>query len=988
MPIGSGEGRFQIKKQRKVCMDHAKERMLYEKLHRAAEAIASGIYKKAAPLAAVYALSPEPVPFALRETLSYRPIAEGEVWSERLWDCAWFRLTGTAPAGVAPSDLYLGIDIEGEGCLFGADGSPVRGITNVSSEFDRNLGFPGKRYVPFADGTFPTDPVDVWMEAGNNDLFGNFCGGRVRMLGIYVCNVALRALYYDYKFLLDLASALPEEEPFREKIVCALEQVAVNVSGSASPEKAERFRALLRPLLAWKGAEKRPLTLYAVGHSHLDLAWLWPLRETHRKAGRTFATALANLAAYPGYVYGASQPQQFEWVKKEYPALFARIKEAVKEGRFELQGGMWVEADTNVTGGESLIRQFYYGKKFWKEEFGKDVDILWLPDVFGFSGALPQIMRGCGCDKFLTIKISWNMVNKFPFHSFRWKGIDGSEVLVHMPPEGTYNSSASPKAVLWAAKEYAERGVSDYALMLYGIGDGGGGPGREHIEYLTREADIYGLPPVRSAPAAEFFAKLETERARLPEYRGEMYLERHQGTYTSQARNKRYNRMAEAALAEAEFVFAQRGVKDGCKRLEAIWKEVLLYQFHDIVPGSSIRRVYEETEVRYEALLREIEEQVRQALAGAGTQPCALNAAPYARREYVRQGETWYCVEAAPYSAAALVPAQGKGSCRAEGRTVENDLLRAEFDETGALVSLLDKRNGRRALSRGNELRVYEDDFDAWDFYMGYTAAESERFEAVSILPFNEGFRAGLRIAYRYGASSLRQEISLSEGDGALRFACEADWQETKKMLRADFYPDVYADEVTCDIQFGNIRRTMRENNSHEWAQYEICAHKWADVSERGYGVALLNDCKYGLRAKNGLLSLDLLRSQMRPCKDQDKGKQVFTYALFPHAGDVHEGGVAKAAYALNRPLRLFTGAPFAALACTDNEHAVIEGIKPAYGGKGIAVRIYNDLPVRIEARLHCKGEAFAANMLEEDAKPCKKELSFAPYEIKTVLIR
>ena len=970
-------------------MDPAKLRLLYEKLATASDEIASGIYKKVAPLKAVYALSSEPVPFAQRTALSYRPIEEGQVWSERVWDCAWFRLTGAAPAGYDPADLCLGIDIEGEGCLFGADGSPVRGITNVSSDFDRSLGFPGKRYVPFSDGTFPCDPVDVWMEAGNNDLFGNFRGGKVQMLGIYACDRALRDLYYDYKFLHSLAAELPDGEPFKSKLLAVLERVAVNVTGSASPEKIARFRAEMRPYLAWKGAEHRPLRLYAVGHSHLDLAWLWPLRETRRKAGRTFSTALANMAAYPSYVYGASQPQQFAWVKEDYPSLYARIKEAVKGGRFELQGGMWVEADTNVTGGESLIRQFYYGKKFWREEFGKDTDILWLPDVFGFSGNLPQIMRGCGCDKFLTIKISWNMVNKFPFHSFRWKGIDGSEVLVHMPPEGTYNSSGSPKAVLCAAREYAERDVSDCALMLYGIGDGGGGPGREHLEYLAREADVYGMPTVTCAPAADFFKQLGTERERLPEYCGEMYLERHQGTYTSQAHNKRYNRKAEFALSEAEFAFALRGVTDGCARLEEAWKEVLLYQFHDIVPGSSIRRVYDETEERYKELLRGVEEQTVQTLEQPEGELCALNASSFAREEYVRSEGKWFRASAAPYSMAKLAPAAGQGSCRAEGRTIENALLRAVFDETGALTELHDKKNGRRALSCGNILRVYEDSFNAWDFYMGYTAAESERFVPVSCEAFNEGFRAGLRFEYRYGASVLRQEVSLCEGSAVLRFDTDVDWQETKKMLRADFYPEVYADEVTCDIQFGSLKRTMKENNSHEWAQYEICAHKWADMSERGYGVALLNDCKYGLRAKKGLLSLDLLRSQTYPCADQDKGAHTFTYALYPHAGDAYAGGVAKEAYALNRPLRILHGTPAPSLVSASSEHAVIETVKPAYDGSGVVARIYNDLPERLTAQLDCDGEqVFLTDMLENHPVPHGKTLEFTPFEVKTVLIR
>ena len=508
-------------------MNPVTDKLLKEKLRQGAATLKNGIYANAGggALAITFAVTKEPVAFADKDTLAFAPIAVGERWSTELWDCAWFRITGRAECR---DTVYLALDVEGEGCVYDTNGVPVRGITNVSSDFDRSLGFPGKRYVPVTEcmpngGT----ELDIWVDAANNDLFGSVHAGIVKECDLVVCDVERRNLFYDYTFLHNLAESVPETDPLHYTLCYALEQVAVRAASEMSAQTVAACREILRPHLQRKNIPDPLLAFYAVGHSHMDLAWKWPLRETRRKAIRTFSTAIANMKNYPDYIYGASQPQQFAWVKEDCPVLFEKLRQAVKEGRLELQGGMWVEADTNLPSGEALVRQFLYGKKFWREEFGADTDTLWLPDVFGFSGALPQIMRGCGCENFLTIKLSWNMVNEFPHHSFRWQGIDGSEVLVHMPPEGTYNSSATPKALRYAAGNYAERGRSRNAMMLYGIGDGGGGPGREHLEYVAREKDICGVPNVQCAPSSAFFAALRAEQDKLPVYKGEICLERH-----------------------------------------------------------------------------------------------------------------------------------------------------------------------------------------------------------------------------------------------------------------------------------------------------------------------------------------------------------------------------------------------------------------------------------------------------------------------------
>lgn len=964
------------------------DKLMKEKLQCAKCVLRDFVYERLSELELSYAVTEEPVPFGDRLTLDYRPIGEGDVWSDRTWDCGWFRITGKLPEVPAGRALYFAFDFEGEGCIFDQNGTPLRGITNVSSEFDRELGFPGKRYVKVSELVGGED-VDLWIETGNNDLFGNLRSGKVKKCSIVSCDEERRSLFYDYSFLLNLAESVPEEDPLHYTLVYALEKVALLGAIKMSAETVAQCRKILEPHLKRKNIADPLLTFYAVGHSHLDLAWLWPLRETRRKAGRTFATALANLKEYPKYIYGASQPQQFEWVKNDYPALYDKIKEAVKEGRFEVQGGMWVEADTNVTGGESLVRQFLYGTRFWKEEFGKEVETLWLPDVFGFSGALPQIMRGCGCQNFLTIKLSWNMVNEFPYHSFKWQGIDGSEVLAHMPPEGTYNSSASPKALRSAAGNYSQRGLSKNALMLYGIGDGGGGPGREHLEYIAREGDVCGVPNVVSATGETFFKQLRKEADLLPTYKGEIYLERHQGTYTSQSDNKFFNRKLENLLAAYEFAQVATGNRTP-RETEQIWKEVLLYQFHDILPGSSIKRVYDESVARYRALDRQVTELLNGAFFGTGSELCAVNATSFERSEYVLVNGTWYLANVKPYAVAKLVEAEKTFGVYSDEHTVGNDLVELKIADDGTMVSLIDKKTGREALGKpSGGFPVFDDAGNAWDFYYGYRRGNTERFERTGVSPFVDGAQAGVKIVYRYNLSTIEQTVSVTEGSPLVRVDLRIDWQETEKMLRTDIYPAVETDEVTCDIQWGNVKRSMLDNNSEQTAQYEVCAHKWVDMSSLSYGVAVINNGKYGYSCKNGCISIDLLRSQKYPCVDQDKGEHGFSYALYVHEGNIYDSDVAAYAYAFNRPLAAVQASPISPLVSTDNPHAVIETVKPAEDGDGYIVRLYNDRPDTQTARLSARGNSMElTDMLERKISSTDGNLILRGYEIVTVRIK
>ncbi len=441
-------------------------------LRQVCEKIQKAIYVPVAELAATAWITSEPVSFEERCTGQEKKIVLEEKWGN-LWDCAWFNFTGEVPRDVVDKKVVLLIDVSGEGCIFDEQGCPVRGLTNGSSVFDRSLGEPGKRVVQFLDKSEGGEKVDLWMDAGCNDLFGTLqYNGILKEAHIATCNQEMRQLYYDFAVLYELMENLSEEEARYHSILYTLNDAA-KVMRNYTIEEAKKARTILEPELAKNGGDPS-LTISAIGHAHIDLAWLWPIRETIRKGARTFSTVLELMDRYPDYVFGASQPQLYQWMKDRYPLLYDKIKERIAEGRWEAQGAMWVEADTNISGGEALVRQCLYGKRFFRNEFDKDMKVLWLPDVFGYTGSLPQILKKSGVDYFMTIKLSWSEHNRFPHHTFHWQGIDGTKILAHMPPEGTYNSAASPKSIKKAEKDFLDKGISDQCLMLFGIGDGGG----------------------------------------------------------------------------------------------------------------------------------------------------------------------------------------------------------------------------------------------------------------------------------------------------------------------------------------------------------------------------------------------------------------------------------------------------------------------------------------------------------------------------------
>jgi alpha-mannosidase len=975
-------------------------------------------------------VTPEPVPYAARQSGQHTVLSIGQSWG-KLWDCAWFHFTGIVPESAAGKAVALLIDISGDACIVDDEGCPVLGLTTVSSEFDLRLGRPGKRVVPLSDHAVGDEVIDLWADAGCNDLFGKYQdSGSLKEAHIALYNEEMYRLYHDFEVLYELMGQLPQEKARYHRILFALHSAA-NELVEYSAEEAQRARALLAEELAKTGGTPS-LRISAIGHAHIDLAWLWPLRETIRKGARSFATVLALMERYPDYVFGASQPQLYQWMKDFYPQLYKKIKAKIVEGRWETQGAMWIEPDTNLSGGEALVRQLLYGKRFFREEFGTDPKMLWLPDVFGYTAALPQILKKAGVDYFLTIKLSWNTVNIFPHHTFFWQGIDGTRILAHMPPEGTYNSSAAPGAIVAAEKTYADKAVSEHCALLFGIGDGGGGPGTEHLERLAREKNLDGLVPVVQEPMETFFQRLSQEAtSQYKTWTGELYLEKHQGTYTTQARSKRYNRKIELALRELELVATLAHLVTEyhypTQELDVIWKEVLLYQFHDILPGSSIKRVYDESLVRYQQISEQIEHLSRQAQQvlmhqNQRSAVTVFNSLSWERREWLRVEDIWYYVTIPSMGYAVIdstesvkanhpgpvetSTAQQRAKLTASPEMLENDRLRIQFTPDGAISSIFDKAHRREVLSPGtlaNRLALYHDEGDAWDFPIHYDERPPHYFKLVEATARIDGPQATVEQQYHFGQSTLRQQIVLLEGSSRIDFVTSIDWREQNKMLRTSFPVAIAASEATSDIQFGSIKRPTHRNTSWDMARYEICAHKWVDLSQGDYGVALLNDSKYGHKILENVLDLNLLRSPGYPDPQADRACHEFTYALYPHAGNHIIGKVLQAGYELNVPLRVVAGkpnsdvvVPGAAFAQVDAENVIIETVKKAEEGDDIILRLYEATGATIRTTLTLSvnlGTVWKTNLLEEleEKLPTGQntvELSLQPFEILTLRVQ
>ena len=869
----------------------------------------------------------------------------------------------------------------------------------------------------------------------------------------------IEGLYWDLQVPLQAFPRLETESRSRMDLERVMND-AINLLDLRTPyspafeQSVHEARAYLQKHLYEELGGHDDVIATCIGHTHIDVAWWWTVAQTREKVARSFATVLKLMDEYPHYRFMSSQPQLYLFLKERYPELYARVKERVREGRWEPEGGMWVEADCNLTSGESLVRQFLHGKRFFRDEFGVENRILWLPDVFGYSGALPQIMKECGIEYFMTTKLAWNQFNKVPYDTFRWRGIDGSEILTHLITTlgvgqdekksffTTYNGMLHPDALIGGWKRYQNKDINNDILVSYGYGDGGGGPTRAMLETSDRmEHGVTGLPRVRQAFSRTYFDELRQRvehNRRLPLWEGELYFEYHRGTYTSMARNKRSNRNAELHMMDLELlsVLASGLLPYPADETDRLWKGMLINQFHDILPGSSIHEVYEVTKKEYAAMeetIVRLEQERMAALCAPGDGLTVFNTKGFAGDEIVPLGET--DVQALLDEAGTLYPVQhtekgafvslkdlpAKGWRTYQTRTeavsapspftlsddrhLETPYYTVELDENGLFARLYDKENRRDVFKpgqKGNLMRMYEDKpiyYDNWDIDIYYTekswdVTDLQRLEWEEIGPVC----AVLKLERKVSNSLIRQTIRFYADSRRIDFETWVDWHEHQHLLKVHFPVDVHTDEATFDIQFGNLKRKITQNTSWDVARFESCGQKWMDLSEGHYGVSLLNDCKYGHSALDGSMALTLIKSGIEPNPTTDQEEHFFTYALLPHAGDWRNGTVREA-YCLNQPALSFRGGKAGSeysLASVGAPNVVLETIKQAEDGDGWIVRLYECDNARTETFLRWNRPAVSVeecNCIEEKKADASFEnggISFTilPYEIKTFRIR
>ena len=868
----------------------------------------------------------------------------------------------------------------------------------------------------------------------------------------------IEKLYYDLWVPLSAFSRMDEDDKTRRDIENILNNT-VNLLDLRMPY-SEAFYASLQEAsdyidkaLYSEMAGYSDVIATCIGHTHIDVAWWWTVAQTREKVGRSFATVLKLMEEYPNYKFMSSQPQLYYFLKERYPELYAQVKERIREKRWEPEGGMWVEADCNLTSGESLVRQFIHGKRFFLEEFGLDNRVLWLPDVFGYSGALPQIMKKCGIDYFMTTKLAWNQFNKVPYDTMRWRGIDGTEVLTHLittlgvnqPIKDfftTYNGILHPDAIMGGWMRYQNKDINNDILVSYGYGDGGGGPTREMLETSKRmEKGIKGIPKVRQEFSRKYFEELEErvkDNRRLPVWEGEFYFEYHRGTYTSMARNKRSNRKSELGLMDLELlsVLAEEKLPYPAEELDAMWKTVLLNQFHDILPGSSIREVYEVTKKEYEqiAVQREALSQERmEILADGGDGITIFNTIGMERSDVAMLGDMdvnaladedgeIYPVQKTLEGAIAYVenlPSKGYRTFKklkagkpvempfalTDDNHLETPYYRIALDENGLFTSIFDKENDREVLKEGeraNLMRMYEDKpiyYDNWDIDIYYT----EKFWDVDMLEAMEWtelgpVRATLELTRRISNSQISQKIHFYAKSRRIDFETYVDWREHQHLLKVHFPVDVHTDEATFDIQFGNLTRKVHQNTSWDKARFESCGQKWMDLSEGHYGVSLLNDCKYGHSVKDSNMALTLIKSGIEPNPMTDYEEHFFTYALYPHAEGWRAAGTVREAYMLNQPLLAVekgTEAGEYSFASVDQDNVILETVKAAEDGNGIILRLYESENAKTKACLTVNRDfekAYICNLLEQTETEAtvsgnRIQIPVKPYEIVTVRV-
>ena len=991
--------------------------------------------------------------------LTWTPVASGRRWGDSFMS-AWFRGRVAIPEAVDGAKVYISAQTGGSESLFLVDGIH-RGVFDVNHpvrllSLEARAGDEHEIYLEaYAGHTFPgTQPFDepLAVAGGAHQDSGVAITRDCRVFGgveLVVEREDVSAFVFELRTLRQLVNSLDENSLRRGRIQSAFQQVYSLVYAKPAEVDEETWRAslaaarqVMQPLLAQKNGPTTP-RFGIVGHSHIDTAWLWPLKETWRKLARTFSSILSLMDEYPEFRFTSSAAYHMDVVRSLYPEIFARIRERVKEGRWEINGAMWVEPDCNIPSGESFVRQCLLGQRATREMFGVTSDTLWQPDVFGYSAALPQILQGSGVRYFCTTKLGWNDTNHFPYDTFVWQGIDGTSVISHF---NLIHCWPDPETLIGAWKGVQHKDIQDRRLMTFGYGDGGGGPQAEMIEMGRLARDIEGSPKAEYQTITEFMDGVRDDVKGLPKWVGELYLELHRGTLTSIAPIKRYNRKCEFALRDAEFASTLAALKFGAaypgEALLEAWKKLLLNQFHDILPGSSIAEVNDEAVSTFAECLAEAE-QLRDtgllALAGASAAARADAAVLTNSLSWERSGEMELtCLPAGLVPVGDGVTAQsfddvdGRTSAAVAGLTlpamgyrivplaaadlggassftvtenaVETPHARVRFDGAGRIVSFFDKPSRRELVSPGGAFNTFllgEDVPAAWDNWdidrdQRYKLKPQDRLISRAVV--SDGpLQLRIRQQYEIGrASVLTQDIVFHSGSPRVDFDTVVDWKEKYQFLKTGFTLDVLADTARHEIQFGHVTRSTHDNTSYDRAQFDVCAHKWTDISENGFGVTFLNDSKYACTIKDGEYRLSLLKSGRHPDPRGGEGRHRFAYAFLPHQGGFSVETVVRPAYEFNLPpaVSAASRAPEEfSLLHVDAPNVIVESVKWVEDGDGFIVRLYEAGRTGTHARISFGVPVTSVsetNLLEED--PAELDLVdgvvglyMRPFEIKTL---
>lgn len=996
----------------------------------------------------------------------------GDTWACRDALTRWFSAEFVLPEGYDGEDAVLELEVGGEAIV------SVNGVIKsaLTSFLYPNQVTRTRVYLPGGLRAGERVRLDIeahmnymefakYRDQGETEIVYTF-----RRADLVLVDRAVEAFYFDVKTALDTVRVLksPVEELVRTNVnlnhefKCLLESmnkdsyvchkirdaVLRSLTAVELDDGREAFAAsvrlagnILREKLAQIPSNAHALIKF-VGQAHIDTAWRWPIKETVRKCAKTMSNVLDLMDRYEDFIFAFSQPQLFEYTKEYYPELFERIREKVKSGQFELVGNAWVEMDANIPSGESLVRQLLYGKQFYEKEFGKSSVVFWMPDVFGYSWALPQIMVRSGIKYFYTSKLVSNDTNNFPHSLFNWQGIDGTKILSYVQ-KLNYNGIYDPTHVETIYNRFDEKDQTEHLLMTYGYGDGGGGPSYQMLETGRRLKEFPGLQKTEMNTAVSFFEEVAPIKEELPVWNDEMYYEFHRGTYTSQAMTKKNNRRAEFAVRQAELLSALAYIGGTMpypyKEILEAYKIILTNQFHDIIPGSSIQEVYRVCDKDYGRAFGKIQSVKEKAIEGltcgaerstvtvfntlswerseivraelpAGMETCRVLDA---RSEEVPSAVVAGCVEfearvpalsGAEYTLAeaAAETSEREAAAKLCGEEMENVYFRLHFNKEGNLTSVYDKKRRREALSgESNVMQIFEDKpalETAWNIDLEYQNKEwRPRTESAGIIR-RDGVKQVYHVEKSFRNSCITQNIILYSNNPRVDFETQVIWNEKEKMLKTSFDVDILASRAQYEIQYGAISRPTHWNTSYDKAKFEVCGHKWADLSEHGYGVSLLNDCKYGYDIKDNRMRLTLLRAPVDPDPEADRGIHEFVYSLLPHQGDYGDGGTVEHAYALNEPCMVLAGksmkcpAPYVQIA---EPGVIVEALKCAEDGRGVIVRLYEAYGAHREQELTLGRTAAAVwecNLMEEDERiiglQCQNvKFTIRPYEIKTFRI-